>query len=72
MEVIEKIPTWAIPAIINDDKTGLEDSEIDMIQEWFEESGYDYVCAPDGGSFFSPYPAFGMASDVYNCRCVKL
>lgn len=24
-EYIEKIPTWAIPAIINDDRTGLED-----------------------------------------------
>lgn len=70
--IIEKIPTWAIPAIINDDMEGIEESDINMIQKWFEETGYDYVCCPDGDSYFSPYPAFGLASDVYDCVCVKL
>jgi hypothetical protein len=72
MKVIEKIPTWAMSAIINDDRTGLEDSEIDMIEKWFESTGYDYVCAPKGESYFSSYPAFGLASDVYDCECIKL
>lgn len=72
MKTTEKIPTWAISAIINDDRTGLEDSEIDMIEKWFESTGYDYVCTPNGEPYFSPYPAFGLASDVYDCECVKL
>lgn len=72
MNKIESIPTWAIPAIINDDRSGLEETEIEMIQRWFEETGYDYVCPPDGEAYYSPNPAFGLASDVYDCVCVKL
>lgn len=68
----ERIPTWAISAIINDDRSGLEDEEIKLIEDWFTSTGYDYVCTPNGESYFSPYPAFGKASDVYDCVCVKL
>lgn len=69
---IEKIPTWAISAIINDDRTGLTDDDEKVIDEWFETSGYDYICAPNGNAYFDPFPAFGLASDVYDCECVTL
>lgn len=72
MKRIEKIPTWAVPVIINDDKTGLNDIDIDMIERWFEKTGYDYVCTPNGEPYFSVFPAFGLADDVYDCECVKL
>lgn len=72
MKQIECIPVWAIPAIINDDRDGLEGAEIDVIQRWFEETGYDYVCSPNGEAYFSLKPAFGLASDVMDCVCVKL
>lgn len=68
----EKIPSWAISAIIYDDYTGLEDSEIDLIQRWFEDTGYDYVCTTDSDPYFTNYPAFGLPCDVYDCICVTL
>lgn len=72
MRIIEKIPSWAINAIINGDCTGLEDSEIDLIYGWFEDTGYDYVCTPDSDPYFTRYPAFGLPCDVYDCVCVSL
>lgn len=72
MRVIEKIPSWAICAIINDDTTGLNDADIDLIHKWFEETGYDYVCCPDSDPYFTWYPAFGLPCDVYDCVCVSL
>lgn len=72
MKIKEKIPAWAICAIINGDRTGLLDEEIEMIENWFCSTGYDYVCCPDGEPYFSTYPAFGLASDVYDCICVIL
>lgn len=68
----EQIPSWAINAIINDDRTGLEDSEIDLIYRWFEDTGYDYVCTPDSDPYFTNYPAFGPPCDVYDCLCITL
>lgn len=69
---VEQIPSWAINAIINDDCTGLEYSEIDLIQRWFKDTGYDYVCTPDSDPYFTNYPAFGLPCDVYDCICVTL
>lgn len=67
---VEKIPSWAICAIINDDRTGLSDEEIRMIEDWFAETGYDSVCPPkDDEPYFTYYPAFGLACDVYDCEC---
>lgn len=70
--IIEKIPSWAISAIVNDDRSGLLEDEIQQIEDWFAETGYDYVCCPEDGPYFSSYPTFGKASDVYDCVCVKL
>lgn len=74
VRITEAIPTWALCSIINGDDTGLEDEEIQLIQSWFEETGYDYVCSPrdDAEPYFTPYPAFGKACDVMNCECVIL
>lgn len=69
---IEKIPTWAICAIINDDRTGLTDEDIRMIEDWFAETGYDHIRCPneDAEPYFTPYPAFGLACDVYDVECL--
>ena len=70
--IIEKIPSWAISAIINNDRSGLLEDEIQQIEDWSAETGYDYVCCPQDEPYFSPYPAFGKVSDVYDCLCIKL
>lgn len=71
---LEKIPTWALSAIINGDNTGLEDSDIKLIEDWFAETGYDDIVCPTDEEYqpyFTHYPAFGKATDVVDCICVK-
>ena len=70
-EETEQIPAWALSAIVNDDYSGLEDEDIKLIEDWFEETGYTHVCCPsdDDEPYFSPCPAFGLACDVYDCVC---
>ena len=78
MEVQEKslepIPTWALSSIIFSDDTGLTDDEIIQIEEWFDKSGFDYVCAPDyfREPRFTHYPAFGLPCEVIDCWCIKM
>ena len=68
-EETEKIPAWALPAIVNHDYSGLEDEDIKLIEDWFARTGYTYVNCPDDEPYFSPCPAFGPACDVYDCIC---
>ena len=70
---VEPIPSWALYAIINDDRTGLEDDDIRQIEDWFAETGYDLVCPPndEDEGYFTPCPAFGLPCDVYDCVCIK-
>jgi len=69
---IEKIPAWAISAIINDDYSGLDDVDEKMVREWCDESEYDIICAPNGEPYFTNQPAFGLPCKVYNCTCFYL
>lgn len=70
---IEKIPTWAICAIINGDYEGLENEDIELINKWLDESNYTIIGCPsdDDEPYFTPFPAFGLASDVFDCPCLK-
>ena len=69
---IEKIPTWALPAIINDDYSGLEERDISQIREWLEVNDYHTICPPneEDEPYFSWEPAIGTATDVYDCTCI--
>lgn len=70
---LEPIPSWALSSILYADDTGLEKEDIELIQEWFAKSGYDYVCCPSDNQrpYFSHYPAFGKPCDVFDCWCLK-
>lgn len=63
---VEKVPTWAIGYMVNGDPTGLEDEEIKEIDEWM---GKYKACVvdPKGDSYFTHYPLFGKACEVYDC-----
>ena len=69
---IEPVPVWALCYLINADPSGLEDSEINAVDKWMEQSGVKYVCAPEeeNAPYFSAFPAFGLAADVIDCTCV--
>ena len=66
------IPTWALGYLINGDRTGLEDGEITMINDWTNREGVAWVCTPeeeDGGEHFDPSPAFGLGAMAIPCWC---
>ena len=69
---IEKIPSWAIFAIINGDYDGLNEEDGELINKWLEENNYAIVGCPseDSEPYFTPFPAFGLPCDVYDCECL--
>lgn len=69
---IEKIPSWAICALVNGDYSGLGDEDIKIVEKWIKETCYDVVCPPseDDCYYFTSSPAFGLACDVYDCKCL--
>lgn len=71
-KTIEKIPTWAICAIVNDDYTGLSDNDIEIIKKWFKDTDYNIVDPIDCEQYFTWYPAFGLPCDVIDCYCLSL
>ena len=67
----ECIPVWALNALINDDYSGLEEEDINLIENWLKVSGYTHVCCPDDESliYFTGFPAFGKACHAIDCWC---
>ena len=68
----KSVPTWALCYLINGDKTGLEDDEIRMVNDWMDRAGVAWVCPPeeeDGGESFEIFPEFGEATMVVPCYC---
>lgn len=69
---IEKIPAWAISAIIYSDYTGLNEEDIELLERWLGTNDYDDIYPPreEDEPYFSSHPAFGLACDVYDCKCI--
>lgn len=68
---IEQVPDWAINYLFNGDASGLEEEEIQMVDQWEKqmlESGYDLgLMEPVSNEpYFSHYPAFGKGCMVYD------
>ena len=60
-------PRWAMSGLINDDRSGIEDSDEKLLDEFLSQHD-DVVCwdypideVDNGG--FSNYPLFGLATD---------
>lgn len=62
----EKIPTWALCYLINDDPTGLTDEDKELADDYCKRLGTNGapVFDPKGEPYFSSYPAFGLATEV--------
>ena len=67
----ERIPVWALCALINGDYTGLEDEDIAIIEQWWDTTGYCHVWSPadEEEPYFSSWPAFGLPCEVIECYC---
>lgn len=69
----EKIPVYALSALINGDYSGMEEEDIQNISEWLERSEIKEVICPTDEEYkpyFTECPAFGLATDVVDCQCV--
>lgn len=65
-----KIPTYAINAVEYGDFSGLDDEDIDNINEFLEylfPNGFVvdwHIDETEGEPYFTRYPAFGMPTEV--------
>lgn len=63
-----QIPTWAVTAIEYGEADELSDEEWEMVRDFSRE--FDVVEWGDE-PYFCSHPAFGLACDVLDCKCVK-
>jgi len=66
---IEKIPTYALCALINDDWTGITDADIDIIADWYAKNRLIVISPTDYHEYFTSVPAFGKPCMVMDCIC---
>lgn len=70
---IEKIPTYALPYLVNGDVGDLTDDEIKQIDETCRKLGIELVVpirdSVEGGAepYFSNTPMFGKPTEVEDC-----
>ena len=70
---IEKIPTYALPYLVNGDASNLTDDEIEQIDKTCREQGIEVVIpiteSEEGGAqpYFSSVPFFGKPTEVEDC-----
>ena len=72
--IVEALPCWSLPCIINGDESGLNPDEITLINNWLAFWGNDrymIVSVPENaeGSFNSR-PAFGLPCDCIDCEII--
>ena len=70
---IEKIPTYALPYLVNGDASNLTEDEIKQIDEICREQGIELVVpigdSVEGGTepYFSSPPLIGKPTEVEDC-----
>lgn len=66
------LPSWALPAIVNGDESGLEEGEGEKIANFIEAEGILSV-SPQGEEFFSHTNDLdNMGSTCYDCDVLRL
>lgn len=66
-----EIPEWSLCYLINGDSEGLTSDEINMIENWRNNSWSVQIVDPIGEnweSYFSWYPEFGEPCMVVDCN----
>jgi hypothetical protein len=63
-----KIPSWALSYLINNDSSGLEPNEIDLIHAWEMSWDGPIWISPSTNTYFSNTPEFGLPCDVVECE----
>jgi hypothetical protein len=69
-KIVEKIPTWALPMLVNADPSGLTDEDIELVENWCDRNKVQLVCPINDSieeemqPYFTAAPAFGLPCDV--------
>ena len=74
-KIIDNFPTWALCAVVNDDRTALSEDDEQILDKWMEETREELhvswmdICPIYGREgaieeHFSSYPCFGLATNV--------
>ncbi len=70
---VERIPTYALPYLVNGDATGLTDEDIEIIDKAVSRNGIEIVVPiaedveADPQPYFSSSPMFGLPAEVEDC-----
>ena len=72
----EDIPAYALSYLVNGDDSGLEEEDIEAIDNFMEQfhreadeiKGYIVIDVISKDPFFTHNPAFGLACDCYECN----
>ena len=63
-----EIPTWAMCYLVNGDKDGLTDEDIQTVDDWWNRNNVILVDPiGTGDASFTWHPEFGLACDVEEC-----
>lgn len=76
-EIIERIPAWALYFMEYGDASGLKDSEVEMVEKFYESYRKEGIAVSDvypvtgengdWEEYFSQSPAFGLPCNVVDC-----
>lgn len=80
-EFEEKVPTWALCYLVNNDWSGIEEEDKELVDKFwdkYQRKADMFNCVvtlnfPDNideDKYFSPTPSFGGACDVVDCAVV--
>jgi len=69
-KIVEKIPTWALPMLVNADPSGLTDEDIELVETGATATTCNLFAPSTTASrkrcqpYFTAVPAFGLPCDV--------
>ena len=73
-KIVEKIPAYLLPYLVNDDASGLTDDEIKLADDYCHRNSVSLVCPINDSieeemqPYFTRYPAIGNeACEVIDC-----
>ncbi len=74
-----RIPSWSLNYLINGDDSGMTDEDIDIVENWFLENGYNgyTIISPhesaDGAfeEYFTSMPEFGLPCNAVDCTILQ-
>lgn len=61
------IPNWSIPYLVNGDSSGIEDDEVEMVDDWCKKNNVETVDPTDEQDGFTTDTEFGDACDCTVC-----